>query len=45
MNFQDKLMIGALAFLGISGIYYIWLWINGFIRDSRAGNDTKQPWE
>ncbi|ABX09375.1 Hypothetical protein P9211_14441 [Prochlorococcus marinus str. MIT 9211] len=45
MDFQDKLMIGALVFLGISGAYYIWLWFSGFIRESRASDPVKQPWE
>ena len=45
MDFQDKLMIGALAFLGISGIYYVWLWFRGFILESRSGEQVKQPWE
>ncbi|KGG11879.1 hypothetical protein EV05_1080 [Prochlorococcus sp. MIT 0601] len=38
-------MIGALLFLTLSGLYYIWLWFSGFIRESRTGDNIKQPWE
>ncbi|KGG36713.1 hypothetical protein EV11_0493 [Prochlorococcus sp. SS52] len=38
-------MIGALIFLGLSGLYYIWLWFSGFIREGRSDKEIKQPWE
>ena len=45
MGFQDKVMIGALFFLGISALYYIWLWSRGFVIERRSGEEIKQPWE
>ncbi len=45
MVLQDKIMIGALIFLGLSGLYYIWLWLSGFLAESRLENKPKQPWE
>ncbi|KGG17158.1 MULTISPECIES: hypothetical protein [unclassified Prochlorococcus] len=44
MTFQDKAMIGALVFFALSGIYYVWLWFSGFIRESNS-EGIKQPWE
>ena len=45
MDLQDKMMIGALTFLALSGIYYIWLWLSGFVRESRSEGKKQQPWE
>ncbi len=45
MDIQNKIMIGALIFLGLSGLYYIWLWLTGFIQESRSEGEIKQPWE
>ncbi len=42
---QNSLMIIALMFLVISGLYYVWLWIDGSIKDGRSGEKAKQPWE
>ncbi len=42
---QDNLMIISLVFLGVSGFYYIWLWVKGFINEGMTGDKAKQPWE
>ncbi len=42
---QNNLMIIALAFFGLSGLYYVWLWIDGFIKDGMSDEKAKQPWE
>ena len=44
MDYQDKIMIWALLFFGLSGLYYIWLWFEGFIKESNS-DQIKQPWE
>ncbi len=44
MNYQDKIMIGSLFFLAFSGLYYIWLWLDGFRKESNS-DEIKQPWE
>ena len=43
-SYQDKIMIGALLFLVFSGLYYIWLWLDGFRKESNS-DEIKQPWE
>ena len=45
MGFQDKVMIGALIFLALSALYYIWLWSRGFVEERRSGEKITQPWE
>ncbi len=42
---QNTLMILALLFLGVSALYYVWLWIDGFLKDARSEDKAKQPWE
>ncbi len=44
MNYQDKIMIGALLFFALSGLYYVWLWFDGFMKESNS-DQIKQPWE
>ena len=45
MDLQDKMMIGALIFLALSGLYYVWIWFSGFIRESETEGQIKQPWD
>ena len=42
---QDSWLIIALIFLGLSGVYYLWLWWGGFMRDKKAGKKIELPWE
>tara|TARA_B100000131_G_C17657114_1_gene426623 strand:+ start:374 stop:520 length:147 start_codon:yes stop_codon:yes gene_type:complete len=42
---ENILLIIALAFFGLSGLYYVWLWATGFIKESRLQDKPKQPWE
>ena len=45
MVFLDKVMIGALIFLGLSALYYVWLWARGFVEEGKSGEKISQPWE
>ncbi len=42
---ENILLIIALAFFGLSGLYYVWIWIGGFIKDASMKERPKQPWE
>ncbi len=45
MGLQDKIMVGALIFLALSALYYVWLWASGFIKEGTSGEKISQPWE
>tara|TARA_B100000029_G_scaffold197375_1_gene195456 strand:+ start:184 stop:330 length:147 start_codon:yes stop_codon:yes gene_type:complete len=42
---EDTWLIIALAFLGITGIQFLWTWWGGMIRDKKVGKKIELPWE
>jgi hypothetical protein len=42
---ENTWLIIALAFLGITGIQFLWTWWSDIIREKRSGKKIQNPWE
>ena len=42
---EDTWLIIALAFLGISGLQFLWTWWGAMMRDKKSGKKMELPWE
>tara|TARA_B100001250_G_scaffold395799_1_gene401111 strand:+ start:400 stop:546 length:147 start_codon:yes stop_codon:yes gene_type:complete len=42
---ENTWLIIALAFLGISGLQFLWVWWRDIIRDKKSGKEIELPWE
>ncbi len=42
---ENTWLIIALAFLGISGLQFLWVWWGGLIRAKKSEEKVQLPWE
>tara|TARA_Y100001968_G_C19016768_1_gene553201 strand:+ start:160 stop:369 length:210 start_codon:yes stop_codon:yes gene_type:complete len=38
-------LIYVLIFFGLTFIAFSWVWLSGFVSESKSGKSMKQPWE